>query len=144
MKGDVTLWIPGTDHAGIATQTVVERMVMKEENKTRHDYGRVEFLKLVHQWKEKYGDNIKSQLRRMGSSLDWSREFFTMDKHVTDAVLEVFIRLYDAGLIYRSNRLVSWCPYLSTALSDVEVDTFEITNPTHLTIPGISPTMTVS
>ncbi len=120
MKGCSTLWQAGTDHAGIATQMVVERLC-NAEGKTRHDYGREKFIEKVWQWKEESGGTITRQLRRMGSSLDWSRERFTMDEGMSDAVQEVFIRLYEEGLIYRGKRLVNWDPVLHTAVSDLEV-----------------------
>ncbi len=120
MKGYSTLWQAGTDHAGIATQMVVERLC-NAEGKTRHDYGREKFLEKVWQWKEESGGTITRQLRRMGSSLDWDRERFTMDEGMSDAVQEVFIRLYEEGLIYRGKRLVNWDPVLHTAVSDLEV-----------------------
>jgi len=120
MKGYSTLWQPGTDHAGIATQMVVERLC-NAEGKTRHDLGREQFLEKVWQWKEESGGTITRQLRRMGSSLDWNRERFTMDDGMSDAVQEVFIRLYEEGLIYRGKRLVNWDPVLHTAVSDLEV-----------------------
>ena len=120
MKGYSTLWQPGTDHAGIATQMVVERLC-NAEGKTRHDYGREKFLEKVWQWKEESGGTITRQLRRMGSSLDWEKERFTMDDGMSDAVQEVFIRLYEEGLIYRGKRLVNWDPVLHTAVSDLEV-----------------------
>ncbi|HEY8099111.1 MAG TPA: valine--tRNA ligase, partial [Methylobacter sp.] len=120
MKGCSTLWQPGTDHAGIATQMVVERLC-NAEGKTRHDLGREQFLEKVWEWKEESGGTITRQLRRMGSSLDWNRERFTMDDGMSDAVQEVFIRLYEEGLIYRGKRLVNWDPVLHTAVSDLEV-----------------------
>ena len=120
MKGYSTLWQPGTDHAGIATQMVVERLC-NAEGKTRHDLGREKFLKKVWQWKEESGGTITRQLRRMGSSLDWDRERFTMDEGMSDAVQAVFIKLYEEGLIYRGKRLVNWDPVLHTAVSDLEV-----------------------
>lgn len=120
MQGRHTLWQAGTDHAGIATQMVVERLC-NAEGKTRHDYGREKFVEKVWQWKEESGGTITRQLRRMGSSLDWSRERFTMDEGMSDAVQEVFIRLYQEGLIYRGKRLVNWDPVLHTAVSDLEV-----------------------
>ncbi|GIX61439.1 valyl-tRNA synthetase [Babesia caballi] len=143
MKGDATLWIPGTDHAGIATQTVVERMLMQTENKHRHDFSREDFVKRVFEWNDQYGSNIKTQLRRMGASLDWTRDAFTMDLARSKAVIEAFVRMYDDGLIYRATRLVSWCPHLSTALSDIEVDTFEVTAPVKIKIPGYDATVEV-
>jgi len=120
MKGCSTLWQPGTDHAGIATQMVVERLC-NAEGKTRHDYGREKFIEKIWEWKEESGGTITRQLRRMGSSLDWDRERFTMDEGMSDAVQEVFIRLYEEGLIYRGKRLVNWDPVLHTAVSDLEV-----------------------
>ncbi|SJM93869.1 valyl-tRNA synthetase [Crenothrix polyspora] len=120
MKGFSTHWQAGTDHAGIATQMVVERLC-NAEGKTRHDYGREKFIEKVWQWKEESGGTITRQLRRMGSSLDWSKERFTMDDGMSDAVQEVFIRLHEEGLIYRGKRLVNWDPVLHTAVSDLEV-----------------------
>ncbi len=120
MKGDNTLWQVGTDHAGIATQMVVERLI-NAEGKTRHDYGREKFTEKIWQWKEQSGNTITKQLRRMGASLDWSRERFTMDEGMSTAVTEVFVRLFEEGLIYRGKRLVNWDPVLHTAVSDLEV-----------------------
>jgi len=120
MKGDNTLWQPGTDHAGIATQMVVERQ-LEAEGKTRHDLGREAFIKRIWEWKEESGGNITRQLRRLGSSLDWQHERFTMDDGLSDAVKEVFVRLYEEGLIYRGKRLVNWDTKLHTAVSDLEV-----------------------
>ncbi|NRA70014.1 MAG: valine--tRNA ligase [Gammaproteobacteria bacterium] len=120
MDGDNTLWQPGTDHAGIATQMVVERM-LNAEGKTRHDLGREDFVKKIWEWKEKSGGTITSQMRRLGTSPDWSREAFTMDEDLSKAVQEVFISLHDEGLIYRGKRLVNWDPVLHTAVSDLEV-----------------------
>ena len=120
MKGDKTLWQPGTDHAGIATQMVVERQ-LEAEGLTRHDLGREKFIERVWKWKEESGGNITRQLRRLGSSLDWEHERFTMDEGLSEAVREVFVRLYEEGLIYRGKRLVNWDPKLHTALSDLEV-----------------------
>ena len=120
MKGEDTLWQVGTDHAGIATQMVVERLI-NAEGKTRHDYGREKFTEKIWEWKEESGNTITKQLRRMGASLDWSRERFTMDEGLSTAVTEVFVRLYNEGLIYRGKRLVNWDPVLHTAVSDLEV-----------------------
>lgn len=120
MRGDRALWQPGTDHAGIATQMVVERQ-LNAEGKTRHDLGRDEFERRVWQWKKQSGGTITRQMRRLGDSVDWSRERFTMDAGLSRAVTEVFVRLYDEGLIYRGKRLVNWDPVLKTALSDLEV-----------------------
>jgi len=121
MTGHEVLWLPGTDHAGIATQTVVERNLRKEHKKTRHDIGREEFIKLVWQWKEKHGDIIIRQLKKLGCSCDWQRERFTMDPVYARKVQEVFVDLYNKGLIYRGKRMVNWCPVSHTALSDEEV-----------------------
>jgi valyl-tRNA synthetase len=120
MKGDNTLWQPGTDHAGIATQMVVERQ-LNGEGKTRHDLGRDKFIDRIWDWKEESGNNITRQLRRLGSSLDWSRDRFTMDEDLSKAVKHVFVKLHKEGLIYRGKRLVNWDPVLHTALSDLEV-----------------------
>lgn len=120
MKGDKTLYQPGTDHAGIATQMVVERQLNKQ-GVTRHDLGREQFLEKVWQWKEQSGNTITSQLRRLGTSPDWSRERFTMNEGLSEAVIEVFVRLHEEGLIYRGKRLVNWDTVLHTAVSDLEV-----------------------
>jgi valyl-tRNA synthetase len=120
MRGDNTLWLPGTDHAGIATQMVVERQ-LNEEGMSRHTLGREKFLERVWQWKEQYGGTIKRQMIRMGVSCDWSRERFTMDPGLSHAVREVFVRLWEKGLIYRGEYMVNWCPHCRTALSDLEV-----------------------
>jgi valyl-tRNA synthetase len=121
MQGYNALWLPGVDHAGIATQVVVERL-LKREGKTRHDLGREQFLARVWQWKEKSGGRIVEQMRVMGASLDWSRERFTMDESLSAAVREAFVRLYEDGLIYRAKRLINWCARCRTALSDLEVE----------------------
>src|ERR1700677_4238913 len=121
MQGFNTLWIPGTDHAGIATQNVVERDLAKEK-KTRHDLGREAFVKRVWEWKETYGGRILNQLRRLGASCDWSRERFTLDPGLSRAVVKVFVTLYHQELIQRDYRLINWCPRCETALSDLEVD----------------------
>ncbi len=120
MRGRNTAWIPGTDHAGIATQIVVERQ-LDAQKISRHDLGRDKFLEKVWQWKEHSGSTITGQMRRMGASTDWSREYFTMDDKMSKAVTEVFVRLYEQGLIYRGKRLVNWDPVLGTAVSDLEV-----------------------
>jgi len=119
--GHEVLWLPGTDHAGIATQTVVERKLRKEEKKTRHDLGRDEFLKRVWEWKDKHGGIIINQLKKLGCSCDWTRERFTMDDAYARKVQEVFVDLHAKGLIYRGKRMVNWCPVSLTALSDEEV-----------------------
>jgi valyl-tRNA synthetase len=120
MQGRRTLWQPGTDHAGIATQMVVERQ-LEAEGKSRHDLGREAFIDRIWEWKKESGGNITRQLRRLGSSLDWQHERFTMDEGLSEAVKEVFVRLYEEGLIYRGKRLVNWDPKLHTAVSDLEV-----------------------
>lgn len=121
MKGDNTLWVPGTDHAGIATQNVVERHLAKE-NTTRHDLGRDKFIEKVWEWREEKGGTIINQLKRIGSSCDWERERFTMDQGLSQAVREVFVQLYNEGLIYKGDYIVNWCPRCHTALSDDEVE----------------------
>ncbi|WP_081195159.1 valine--tRNA ligase [Halomonas sp. BC1] len=125
MQGNNTLWQVGTDHAGIATQMLVERKIAVEEGKTRHDLGRDAFIDKVWEWKEESGGHITRQLRRMGASVDWSRERFTMDDGFYKAVQEVFVRLHEEGLIYRGKRLVNWDPTLHTAISDLEVENKE-------------------
>nr|WP_289125261.1 valine--tRNA ligase [uncultured Halomonas sp.] len=125
MQGNNTLWQVGTDHAGIATQMLVERKIAAEEGKTRHDLGREAFIEKVWEWKEESGGHITRQLRRMGASVDWSRERFTMDDGFYKAVQEVFVRLHEEGLIYRGKRLVNWDPTLHTAISDLEVENKE-------------------
>jgi valyl-tRNA synthetase len=136
MKGRPTLWIPGTDHAGIATQSVVERMLMKETGQTRHDLGREAFTEKVWEWKETYGSRITNQIRQMGSSVDWSREVFTMDATRSKAVTEAFVRMFDDGLIYRDTRMVNWSCALKSAISDIEVDHEEIPGRTLVTVPN--------
>lgn len=121
MQGYNTLWLPGLDHAGIATQMVVERALHKQ-GITRYQLGREKFLELVWDWKEKYANRIREQHMRLGASLDWKRERFTMDEHASRAVIEVFVSLYEEGLIYRAKRLINWCPACRSALSDLEVD----------------------
>ncbi|MER3502008.1 MAG: valine--tRNA ligase, partial [Candidatus Fervidibacterota bacterium] len=131
MQGFNVLVVPGTDHAGIATQVVVEKELAKE-GKTRHDLGREKFLERVWAWKEQYGGIILQQMRKLGCSYDWRRERFTMDEHYARAVLETFIRLWNEGLIYRGYRIVNWCPRCLTALSDLEVEREEEGEPGHL------------
>ncbi len=121
MQGYAAVWIPGSDHAGIATQNVVERE-LGAEGLTRHDLGRDAFVEQVWEWKRKYGDRITTQIRRMGNSPDWSRERFTMDDGLSRAVREVFVRLFEQDLLYRGNRIINWCPRCATALADIEVE----------------------
>ncbi len=124
MLGHNTLWVPGTDHAGIATQIVVERQ-LQEQGVSRHDLGRENFVKKVWEWKEKSGNTITTQMRRMGDSVDWSREYFTMDDKLSKVVTDTFVKLYQQGLIYRGKRLVNWDPKLQSAVSDLEVESEE-------------------
>ncbi|HEY4999051.1 MAG TPA: class I tRNA ligase family protein, partial [Usitatibacter sp.] len=124
MKGENVLWQPGTDHAGIATQMVVERQ-LESQGTSRRMLGREEFVKRVWEWKEQSGSTITRQMRRLGDSCDWSREYFTMDEALSRGVTEVFVRLFEKGLIYRGKRLVSWDPVLQTAVSDLEVESRE-------------------
>ena len=125
MKGYSTLWIPGSDHAGIATQLMVERDILRTEEVTREEMGRDEFLKRTWDWKHKYGGMITNQIRRLGASCDWDRERFTLDDGLSEAVREAFVSLYEKGLIYRGPRLINWSPGLKTAVSDLEVEYFD-------------------
>ncbi|KAM3408927.1 hypothetical protein ACQJBY_001768 [Aegilops geniculata] len=138
MSGYNALWIPGMDHAGIATQVVVEKKIMRERKLSRHDLGRDKFLSEVHNWKDQYGGTISRQLRTLGASLEWSHEFFTMDEQRSEAVTEAFVRLYKEGLIYRDIRLVNWDCTLRTAISDIEVDRVDLKAETLLEVPGYS------
>ena len=122
MQGYAALWVPGTDHAGIATQIKVEEMLRKEEGLTRYDLGREEFLKRVWAWKKQYGNRIVEQQKSLGVSCDWDRSRFTMDEGCSKAVRETFCELYEKGLIYKGNRIINWCPHCRTALSDAEVE----------------------
>ncbi|MCX7671870.1 MAG: class I tRNA ligase family protein, partial [Anaerolineae bacterium] len=121
MRGHNTLWVPGTDHAGIATQIVVERQLQAKTGQSRHDLGRKNFVAKVWEWKEASGSTITRQMRRMGDSVSWGHEYFTMDEKLSKVVTETFVRLYNEGLIYRGKRLVNWDPKLHTAVSDLEV-----------------------
>ena len=121
MQGFEVLWLPGMDHAGIATQTKVEAMLKEKEGKSRHDYNREEFVDKVWEWKKEYGGKIGEQMRAIGDSVDWSRERFTLDEGLSRAVQTIFKHLYDQGMIYRAHRLVNWSPVLETAVSDIEV-----------------------
>jgi valyl-tRNA synthetase len=125
MRGFITLWLPGTDHAGIATQMMVERQLAKE-GKKRRDLGREKFIERVWEWKKLYGGAILEQMKRLGASVDWDREYFTMDENLSRAVREVFVRLYEEGLIYRGKYIVNWCPRCETAISDLEVKHEEV------------------
>ncbi|XP_043940397.1 valine--tRNA ligase, mitochondrial [Protopterus annectens] len=136
MQGCKVLWVPGCDHAGIATQAVVERKLLKERGLLRHELGREEFLQEVWRWKDEKGDEIYQQLKRLGASLDWDRACFTMDHGFSDAVTEAFVRLYDAGLIYRSRQLVNWSCALKSTISDIEVESQSLSGRTYLSVPG--------
>jgi valyl-tRNA synthetase len=125
MRGFITLWLPGTDHAGIATQMMVERQ-LTAEGKKRSEMGREKFIERVWEWKKLYGGAILDQMKRLGASVDWDREYFTMDENLSRAVREVFVRLYEEGLIYRGNYIVNWCPWHETAISDLEVKHEEV------------------
>ncbi len=125
MRGFITLWLPGTDHAGIATQMMVEKQLEKE-GKKRRDMGREKFVERVWEWKREYGGAILDQMKRLGASVDWDREYFTMDDNLSHAVREVFVRLYEEGLIYRGKYIVNWCPWHGTAISDLEVKHEEV------------------
>jgi len=150
MKGFNTLWLPGTDHAGIATQNVVERQ-LASEGTSREEIGREKFVERVWQWREQYGSQIINQLKRLGSSCDWSRERFTMDEGLSKAVIEVFVTLYEQDLIYRGARIINWCPRCRTALADIEVEHDDLTGhlyyirypltkgPGHLTVATTRP-----
>ena len=144
MSGKNTTWIPGTDHAGIATQIVVERQ-LAADNVSRFDLGREQFTAKVWEWKEKSGNIISQQIRRMGSSIDWQREYFTMDDTMSNAVTEAFVRLHDEGLIYRGTRLVNWDPILGTAVSDLEVETVETDGSMwHILYPFVAGAQTIT
>ncbi|HEV2714274.1 MAG TPA: valine--tRNA ligase, partial [Terriglobales bacterium] len=125
MRGFLTLWLPGTDHAGIATQMMVERQ-LASEGKNRRDLGREKFVERVWEWKQHYGGAILDQMKRLGASVDWDREYFTMDENLSRAVREVFVRLHEEGLIYRGKYIVNWCPRCETAISDLEVKHEEV------------------
>ena len=122
MQGYAALWVPGTDHAGIATQIKVEEELRVKEGLTRYDLGREKFLERVWDWKAMYGDRIVAQQKKMGASCDWDRARFTMDEGCSKAVRETFCELYEKGLIYKGSRIINWCPHCVTALSDAEVE----------------------
>jgi len=131
MQGYETLWLPGTDHAGLATQIKVEEDLRKDRGISRHDLGREKFIGVVWEWKKQYESRITNQLRKLGASCDWARQRFTMDEGCSDAVLEVFVRLYEEGLIYRGSYITNWCPNCRTALSDIEVEHEETSGRLH-------------
>ncbi|KAK9382468.1 tRNA synthetases class I-domain-containing protein [Kockiozyma suomiensis] len=136
MRGKTVLYLPGFDHAGISTQSVVEKMLWKKHKITRHDIGREEFVNRVWDWKNEYYVRIKNQSKRLGASYDWTREAFTMDENLSAAVRKTFIQFFEEGIIYRDNRLVNWCVALNTTLSNLEVDNKEIKAKTLLPVPG--------
>ena len=135
LKGYSALWVPGVDHAGIATQSVVEKKVLKDEGKYRTDFTREEFLKKIWDWKEEYGNRIMEQFNKLGVSFDLSRQFFTLDEQRSKSVQEAFIQLFEKGILYREKRIVNWCCALQTAISDVEMEELEIPKPIKLSIP---------
>lgn len=136
MLGHATLWVPGTDHAGIATQSVVEKRLLKEENKSRHDLGREKFLERVWDWKNQYESRIHHQFRGVGCSVDWTRAYFSMDDNCSRAVRHAFCKLWEEGLIYRATKMINWSCKLKTALSEIEVDYIDIEKRTKMSVPG--------
>ncbi|KAH3900886.1 valine--tRNA ligase SCDLUD_002345 [Saccharomycodes ludwigii] len=136
MKGKTVLFLPGFDHAGIATQSVVEKKIWATEKKTRHDFTREDFVSRIWEWKEEYHQSIKNQFKRLGASYDWTREAFTLDENLSKSVVEAFVRLHDEGVIYRSSRLVNWSVKLNTAISNLEVENKDIKGKTLLKVPG--------
>ncbi|KAF9583270.1 hypothetical protein BGW38_009865 [Lunasporangiospora selenospora] len=136
MRGESVSWIPGMDHAGISTQTVVEKKLMRERQLTRHDLGRSAFIEQIWDWKNLHGDRIMTQFRRLGASVDWDQSFFTLDEPRSKAVKSAFIQLFNQGLVYRDTRLVNWCCALETVISDIEVDHEDVTGRTMLNVPG--------
>ncbi|AET37493.1 valine--tRNA ligase Ecym_1250 [Eremothecium cymbalariae DBVPG len=136
MKGKTVLFLPGFDHAGIATQSVVEKQIWANEKKTRHDYGREEFVGKVWEWKEAYHSKIKSQVEKLGASYDWTREAFTLSPELSRAVTEAFVRLHEEGVIYRASRLINWSVKLNTAISNLEVENKDVKGRTLISIPG--------
>lgn len=136
MLGKTVLFNPGTDHAGISAQAVVEKQLWKESKQTRHDLGREVFVQKIWDWKDVYQKRINNQVRRLGASYDWTREAFTLSPNLSKAVTETFCRFHEEGIIYRATRLVNWCSELNTALSNLEVDNKELTGRTLLNVPG--------
>lgn len=135
-NGAQTVWIPGTDHAGIATQVVVEKILQKELGVRRHDLGREKFIQEVWKWKDEKGSTISNDLKRLGTSFNWDREYFTMNKQLSRAVDMAFIQLFEKGLIYRDKSLINWSCSLESAISDIEVDSFELKGETSIAVPG--------
>lgn len=134
--GSQTVWVPGIDHAGIATQVVVEKILHKELGVQRHDLGRKKFIDEVWKWKNDKGFTISSDLKRLGTSFNWDREYFTMNKQLSKAVDTAFIQLFEKGLIYRDKALINWSCSLESAISDIEVDSLELKGETSITVPG--------
>ncbi|KAI9911499.1 hypothetical protein PsorP6_009521 [Peronosclerospora sorghi] len=139
MLGHATLWVPGTDHAGIATQSVVEKRLIKEEGKSRHDLGRDKFLERVWDWKNQYESRIHHQFRSVGCSVDWNRTYFSMDDNCSRAVRHAFCQLWEEGLVYRATKMINWSCKLKTALSEIEVDYIDIEKRTKMAVPGHNP-----
>lgn len=135
-QGSETLWIPGTDHAGIATQVVVEKILQKEKGMSRHDLGREKFIQEVLKWKNEKGSTISNDLKKLGTSFNWDREYFTMDSQHSKAVNTAFIQLFEKGLIYREKSLINWSCTLESAISDIEVESIEIQGETSIYVPG--------
>ncbi|GMF50182.1 unnamed protein product [Phytophthora fragariaefolia] len=136
MRGFAVRWLPGLDHAGIATQSVVERRLLREHGQSRHDLGRDAFVRQVWRWHEQYGDRIMGQIDRLGAIVKKDEPFFTLDEQRSRAVTHAFVKLHDKGLVYRRRRMVNWCPTLQTAISDIEVDLEQLDKPTHKMLPG--------
>ncbi|XP_012941415.1 valine--tRNA ligase, mitochondrial, partial [Aplysia californica] len=137
MNGVCAVWVPGSDHAGVATQSVVERQMCAARGVSRRELGRDTFVTHVWDWTHRHGHEIMKQLQRLGLSLDWSRQYFTMDKALCASVTEAFCRLYRKGLIYRDRRMVHWCCHLQSTLSDIEVEHRRLDGPTYIRIPGL-------
>ena len=136
MQGKITLWVPGTDHAGIATQSVVEKRLKKEEDVSRYDLGREKFVKRVWEWKNEFGNKITTQIRCLAASVDWSREAFTMDSNLSKAVTEAFVTFHEDGILYRDTRLINWSCALQSAISEIEVEKIELKGKTFLAVPN--------
>lgn len=136
MTGYEVLYLPGTDHAGISTQIVVEKKLLREEGLTKHDVGREELIRRILDWKQEFGERICGQLKRLGGSLDWTRLRFTLDENMTNAVESAFVKLFEEGVVYRDKKLVNWSVKLNTTLSNLEVEQLEIEGQTKLAVPG--------
>lgn len=136
MRGYETVWIPGMDHAGIATQVQVEKLLWQTSKKTRHDVGRQEFLRLAESWRKEKSERILSQMKRLGATVDWERQFFTLDSHIQYGVSNVFVRLFDQKKVFRDKQFVNWCSQLNSTISDIEVEHKEVDAPTKLRVAG--------